>query len=347
MDGNRKQKQNLVECDAKINAMTIFLTFDYELFFGENSGSVEKCMIHPTNLLLDLAKKHGVPMTFFIDIGFVLALEKYKSDFPELESDYQKIVAQLERMKEAHCDIQLHIHPHWERSYYDGTRWIIVTKNCYKLSDFSSEERDSIVIRYKNRLDELRGSPSIAFRAGGWCIQPFSELQSIFKTVGIRIDSSVFAGGFFDGGEYNFDFRTAPTQSWYRFEDDVCNPEATGSFEEFAIGSHRYSPLFYWKLYIAGRLDPKNHKMIGDGIFLSQPGRKKHVLTSFTQNHVSTDGFYASKLQSCTENYLKRNEKYLVTIGHPKSCTYYSLRKLDAYLDKYRNRVTFLGFEKL
>ncbi len=44
--------------------MNIFLTFDYELFFGEKTGTVEKCMINPTNELLKISKKYSIPMTF-------------------------------------------------------------------------------------------------------------------------------------------------------------------------------------------------------------------------------------------------------------------------------------------
>ena len=37
--------------------MKIAITWDYELFFGERSGSVAQCMLEPTNRLLSLAAK--------------------------------------------------------------------------------------------------------------------------------------------------------------------------------------------------------------------------------------------------------------------------------------------------
>ena len=63
--------------------MKIFLTYDYELFFGEPSGSVEKCMLEPTADLLNLAKGKDVFLTFFVDVGYLIQAEKY----PELKGE--------------------------------------------------------------------------------------------------------------------------------------------------------------------------------------------------------------------------------------------------------------------
>jgi hypothetical protein len=326
--------------------MKVYLTFDYELFFGKNTGTVQKCMIQPTEDLLSLSIKYDVPMTFFVDIGYILQLEKYKTKFPVLEEEYQLICEQLKKILAHKCDIQLHIHPHWEKSFFDGQKWVINTQSCYKLSDFEPEERERIIRTYKAKLDSFKTIPSFAFRAGGWCIQPFHLLQDIFKELEISLDSSVFSGGHFEAGEYSFDFRTAPKKSYYRFEDDVCKEEKTGFFEEYAIASHRYSPLFYWRLYIFGRIFPSKYKMVGDGTFLDQPGRKKEVLTNFTHNHVSTDGFYATVLQKCTENYLRKGEEHMVIIGHPKGNTLDSIQKLEKYIQKFHKRVEFTSFIK-
>ena len=50
--------------------MNLFLTYDYELFFGAPTGTVEKCIIEPTNLLREIANRTGVKMVFFIDAFF-------------------------------------------------------------------------------------------------------------------------------------------------------------------------------------------------------------------------------------------------------------------------------------
>ena len=51
--------------------MKIHFTFDYELFFGKNVGSVEKCMIEPTKQLLGKLEKVEALATFYVDIGFL------------------------------------------------------------------------------------------------------------------------------------------------------------------------------------------------------------------------------------------------------------------------------------
>ena len=38
----------------------IILSFDYELFFGDKSGTVQKTLIEPTNALLDTMDKAGL-----------------------------------------------------------------------------------------------------------------------------------------------------------------------------------------------------------------------------------------------------------------------------------------------
>jgi hypothetical protein len=87
--------------------------------------------------------------------------------------------------------------------------------------------------------------------------------------------------------------------------------------------------------------------MIGDGIFMSQPGRKKQVLTHFTWNHASTDGFYATKMSKITEIALQKKQNNLVFIGHPKSCTLYSLALLNRYIAKFKNSCRFTTFHTI
>src|SRR4051812_9645404 len=105
--------------------MNIFITFDYEIYFGENPGTVDKCIIYPTSELIRIAEKHNVRFCFFVDCGFILKLNEYRKKFPELESDYKAITAQVKYLADTGHDIQLHIHPHWEDSFFDGSKWVM------------------------------------------------------------------------------------------------------------------------------------------------------------------------------------------------------------------------------
>lgn len=330
-----------------LRTMNIFLTFDYELFFGSVPGTPEKCILDPTDKLLKLAAKHQTPMVFFIDVGYLIALERHMDEFPILKVDYEKVVQQIQEIVTAKSDVQLHIHPHWEKSFFDGQKWVMKTKGYYKLSDFSPTEIERIVRSYKSKLDEISGRKSTAFRAGGWCVEPFHLLENVFQELGIKYESSVFPGGHFESGEYNFDFRNVPTHNPYSFQKTTLEEDKNGFFSEYSIGSHRYSPLFYWRLYILGRINPKDHKMVGNGFAMSQPGRKKEVLTNFTWNHASTDGYYASKMKVITRNALKKKEENLVFIGHPKGCTLFSFNELDKFLAEFKDQCTFQTFSDL
>lgn len=316
------------------------MTFDYELFFGERTGTVAECMLKRTEELFEIADKHQVRFTFFVDIGYIVRAKSY----PELNEERAQVEAQVREMIQRGHDVQLHIHPHWKGSTYGNGKWNLNTVNGYKLADFTQEESDEILRSYKAELDALTGQKSFVYRAGGWCIQPFERLKKVFTELGITHDSTVVSGDFLETSSYAVDFREAPQKDMYRFEEDVCVEQENGSFTELPITSLRYSPLFFWRLYILGRLFPSRHKMLGDGIHLSQGGRKKRSLTSFTTGHVSCDGYFATKLNAGLEKAINLNWEYVVSIGHPKSSTRFSLEKLDQFIDKEKGKHAFCTF---
>lgn len=316
------------------------MTFDYELFFGECTGTVAECMLKRTQELFEIADKHQVRFTFFVDIGYNLTAKSY----PELDEERCLVEAQVREMIARGHDVQLHIHPHWKGSTYENGIWKLNTLNGYKLADFTQEESDEIIRSYKAELDALTGQKSFVYRAGGWCIQPFERLKTVFKELGLTHDSTVVSGDFLETSSYSVDFRDAPQKDIYRFEYDVCVEEENGSFTELPITALRYSPLFFWRLYLLGRLFPLRHKMLGDGIHLSQGGRKKRSLLSFTTGHVSCDGYFATKLNAGLEKAENLNWDYLVAIGHPKSSTRFSLEKLDNFIAKEKGKHEFCTF---
>lgn len=303
-------------------------------------------MIEPSSRLLTIAKNHKVPMVFFVDVGFLIKLQEYKDQYSNLKEDFNQLVAQLKEMERLNCEIQLHIHPHWEKSSYDGEKWIVVTNGCYKLSDFPDAEAESIVRKYHSFLSDLIEKKITTYRAGGWCIQPFQQIEKVFQELEIEKDSTVFPGGKFESEHYQFDFTSvSPFGNPYRFQSDVTKADPAGYFLEIPISSWEFSPLFYWRLYILGRLNPSNHKMIGDGSFLAQPGRKKSILLNKTWNHVSSDGYYASQLMKQAKYYQTKKLQTFVVIGHPKGMTNYSLKQLESFVSKMKTAVEFVNYE--
>ncbi len=323
--------------------MNIFITFDYEIYFGENHGTVEKCIISPTAELIRISEKYDVRFCFFVDCGFILKLDEFRKIYPQLESDYKAITQQVEYLSKTGHDIQLHIHPHWEDSYYNGEKWVIDVKR-YKLSDFNDSEIAAIVFRYKKVLTDITNKSVFVFRAGGWCLQPFSKLKNAFVENGINLDSSVFRNGFYSSEQYSYDFRNAPDKAIYKFENEPEVEIKNGFFTELPISSIKNSPLFFWKLFLLGRKNPYLHKPLGDGRAMAAPGYRKKLLTRLTNNPVSVDGYNASLLEKALCRLMKKKFEHMVVIGHPKALSRYSIQMLEQFVSENNRKHLFTTY---
>ncbi|MFN3918345.1 MAG: hypothetical protein ACK4K0_11495 [Flavobacteriales bacterium] len=324
--------------------MDIFLTFDYELFFGKQSGTAENCLLKPSDALVKIADKHQIRLVFFIDIGYVVQLEKFKAQFPELEDDYNRVVTQIKKFSEEGHDCQLHVHPHWEDTVYADRNWNMNTKR-YKLTDFHEEAAHQLFSKYKNKLEEITGKTVNIYRAGGWCIQPFSHIKQAFSDNGILLDSSAFYGGKNTTPPYYYDYTKLPKKSSFRFSNKLIKPEKQGDFYELPIAAYYYNSLFFWKLFILGRLFPGTHKPIGDGFPVMPPRLKKQYLTKGLFGAATCDAYFAGVLERAFAHHQKTIEgKEFVVIGHPKACTVYSLKKLDNFIAKNKHLHHFSTF---
>jgi hypothetical protein len=323
--------------------MNIYLSFDYEIYFGENPGTVDKCIIYPTSELIRIAEKYNARFSFFVDCGFLVKLNKYRKSYPQLENDYTAIVTQLSYLSRTGHDIQLHIHPHWEDSYYDGKKWVMDVSR-YKLADFDEAQIEDIVYRYKKELTTITGKEVFAFRAGGWCLQPFDKIKNAFVKHQITLDSTVFKNGFYRSENYHYDFTAAPEKDLYRFENDPTQESETGFFTEMPIAAIRNSPLFFWTLFLLGRKNPYFHKPLGDGRAMAAKGYRKKLLTSFSNNPVSVDGYNARLLGTALKQCIKKKFNHFVIIGHPKALSRYSLQKIEQFIDKNNAEHRFITY---
>ena len=59
-------------------AKLLLITFDYELFLGEQSGAVTQCLINPTDRLLASLNSYGLKALFFIDTVFYITDKFYE-----------------------------------------------------------------------------------------------------------------------------------------------------------------------------------------------------------------------------------------------------------------------------
>ena len=58
------------------NAKQILLTFDFELFLGSRSGTVDNCLIKPTQELMKVLVPNNLSAIFFVDTLYLHRLKK-------------------------------------------------------------------------------------------------------------------------------------------------------------------------------------------------------------------------------------------------------------------------------
>jgi len=323
--------------------MNVFITLDYEIFFGENQGTIDKTLLYPTELLLNSVADTEVKFTFFVDIGFLIKLEENKTVFPQLEEEYQLVTEQLKKLVALGHDCQLHIHPHWEKAKYDGKRWLF-DYNYYKLADFSDTEIKQIFENYTQALEKITQKPIQSFRAGGWCIQPFDRLKKAFTENHIKIDSSVFIGGKHMDAPYSYDYAKTPSKSFWKFSANECEENEQGDFVELPISSYLYSPFFFWRLFILGNLFPTKHKPIGNGKPMPSSLTRKKLLTQKHLMSASIDGYFSSKMDKIIQINQTKGIDHTIFIGHPKALTHFSIQQLSKFVAQNQQKYHFKTF---
>ena len=313
--------------------MRTLVTLDYEVYFGRRTGTVERCLLEPTEALLDIAERRGAPLAFFVDAGYLLALRREMRRAPALARDHAAVCKQLKRIARRGHELQLHIHPHWEDARWEEGAWRLDLAR-YALHSFAPGEIGDIVERYLAALRDLGGpSAGRAYRAGGWVIQPFDRLREALHSAGVAIDSTVYPGGHRGGTVQPYDFRAAPARSRWRFEADPLVEDANGAFLEVPIASRRLTPDFFWRLAAARKAGGARHRPFGDGEAIAMDGGDLIArLTAPSTSVVSIDGYKASFLEEAADDYRRRGLEDFVVLGHPKALSPFSLERLDSFL---------------
>lgn len=299
----------------------ILLTYDYEVFFVK-FGTIDNSLLIPTLELVKEMNKHSMKGTFFVDVLFLDYLRRQGD-----HAAYDRIINQLKWLISCGHRIELHIHPHW----LDTDKGIVDFKR-YRLQAFSEEEQSSIFakgleILYSITKSEDAGYKVLAYRAGGWCIQPFSELYNTFKEYDIRIDSSVASGMYQKSSSHFFDFRNAPNKEYYNFSKEITVEKTDGEFIEIPITTFKTSPINkLYKRWIA-KTNRKQITSYGDGHGMTV---SKFVLLRklFERRAMfSIDGVFDVDHMS---GLVKESELDTITfISHPKNLTNFSLEYLQ------------------
>ncbi len=316
--------------------MQIHISFDYELFFGETSGSASNCILLPSQQLISIAKKHQVPFIFFIDAGYLWQLKNHYH-ITQCKNDYDAISHQIKELQANGHEIALHIHPHWEDSFYKNNAWQINTTR-YKLANFNDDDVEAIITKYHQAIIDITQKPCKSYRAGGWCIQPFNTIKKALIKNNIYVDSTVYNSGVHTSNAHSYNFLNAPKRDEWKFSNDPCTEDVGGLFTEVPITSDKILPFFYYNLYFKMKSNPSIYKPVGDGKWLQDKKRKYTHFHSITNHFACADGFFASRLQSILQRCQKQNKNKMMVLSHPKSMAPYSFKALDTFISKAKNK---------
>lgn len=302
----------------------VLLTFDYELFLGEKSGSVQKCLIEPTKLILKILSAYNIKGIFFVDTTYLFKLNEQKKNNDTIMRDYKLVVSQLNELFSNGHYIYPHIHPHWINSKYNEkiNQWDLSNTDCYNFSNLSRIKQDKI---FSDSIDLLyqaiksdKDYKIEGYRAGGWCIQPIDNFLPLFKQHGITAEFSVLPGAIADTNCWGFDFSKVKHNSQpYYFLDDESKMNRNGEFIEFPISSikikskryiDRISDAILWKL--------KFGQSFGNGIGVKVKNFRKNKPEKYINEMCSIENLTLTKLH-LYKNFLRTNN-YMHFISHPK-----------------------------
>lgn len=324
-----------------MNKKDLLFTFDYELFLGKKSGSVENCMIKPTKKVVSILNQYKIKGIFFVDCSYLNRLEEVITSHPQAMSDYNKIKVQLLQLIEQGHYIYPHVHPHWIDAIYNSeyNNWNLTNNSKYRMNSLSKEKRDEHFNSALLSLKKITNSTCSfdAYRAGGWCIQPFNIFKSLFESNKVYSDFSVLGGSKKEGNTLSFDFRTIkPNSTPYRFDSAVDKQSKNGYYKEYPISSiklkknslpNKLINKALWRLPYG--------KNMGDGI--SSPFKSSINPIDYDSSFemISIELLNINKLNRY-KSFLKRND-YMQFISHPKMISQHNLDVLSKFL-KYASK---------
>jgi len=313
----------------------LLITFDYELFLGKRSGTVQQCLIKPTQMVLEVLEKHSIKHAlFFVDTTYLLKLKEQNN--PKSKEDLELVNGQLaDILKRGHL-VFPHLHPHWLDAKYlaDVHQWDLSDITRYRLPVL--DERlaqklfgDSLdLISEVCRRANVNYSPD-AYRAGGWCIQPFSYFEPLFLKFGIANDFSVLRGFKNSNSLCSYDFTEVPAADIYKFDREVSEKKEQGHFTEYTISSIGVKPLSkLLNKFLLKYLSLVKDLNFGNGISnnlssdVDDDGNKGEM--------VAIELLTLAKLKSYLDYFRKNN--YMHFISHPKMLSRHNIKMFDKFL---------------
>lgn len=221
-------------------------TLDYEIY-GNGKGSLKELVYEPAGKLIEVFKKHKAKLVFFVEVAELESIDSTSSD-PFIN----RIKDQIKYIRDNGFEIGLHIHPQWYRAQFKDNNWLLNYAE-YNLASLPENRIKDLLDRALSYLRSLvidsKFTP-YAYRAGNWLINPARKIAPLLASHGIKIDSSVFKGGY--QSAVGLDYRQAPSDLYFwKFTDDAIKPAKEGVLIEIPIFIRMITP---WKFIKGKRL---------------------------------------------------------------------------------------------
>jgi hypothetical protein len=189
----------------KIN---LLLTFDYEIFFGENYMDDAGVLLNPTEELISRSDP-SLKFVFFVDIAFIQSLKKYK------EEVFEKFVHQLKSLQAKGHELQFHYHPHWYDSHWDAenNKWVFdLTNFSYSLQVKNlGLEKANLLFDEAMSFFNTHFGKTVCYRAGALMLQPYEkELIQQLEKHSFDFDASILPNSSVKSKELSYSFYNCP-----------------------------------------------------------------------------------------------------------------------------------------
>ena len=318
----------------------IVLTLDYELF-GNGKGDVFRHIVEPTKRILKIAKQHNAHLTIFFEVVEYWRIKEEWERGNKMGYEQNPISAMekqiLEAVREGH-DVQLHLHPQWVDARWTEEGWV-VDDSSHRLGHYNKEGEYSMVEllrKGKETLEQLITPVKpyyhcTALRAGSYNAYPSEKIVKAMRETGLKLDSSLFPGGFSQGSKADYNYLNLPKEKGIWSVDERLEEPTLGktNIYELPICSleitrwRKYASWERMKNILSNTQQSK--ELYASKMTLSTPGKKSltdKIKFLFEKECQTWD--YCLLPEAVHNLFLAEMEKqtdrrYFTLVGHPKS----------------------------
>ncbi|HEV8306846.1 MAG TPA: hypothetical protein VGW35_04205 [Methylomirabilota bacterium] len=210
----------------------LILSNDWELY-GDGSGDFFEVQHGPMAALMETCERHGAKLTLMAEVGQQWAHQRIGDRHPWAREVAEAWEKQAQEAVHRGHDVQLHLHPQWTEARYEAGWHVDYSR--YALGGLPPAEQAALLERGRRYLEELLQDirPAyrcLAFRAGGFLMEPSTAVIRSLIRAGIECDTSVCKGRHYRGSLGSYDFRAAPShyEPWFVSGSDLTRPAPPG-----------------------------------------------------------------------------------------------------------------------